>query len=382
MNKLTVNTNKKEEFTNALAIYKDKEPEGGELVRFAGALVAFVALTGLSLPWFLPLLGAVGVHKGVKKLQQVYTAYDNRFYLLKPKTVIRDGRLALDTYSAEDIPKSFPENFKKGKLYRKMDPIDFIDVYNNTILRYYSSGEENLFKELVDSLILAPLKDRLERDKIKLNPTIADIYYSLKYEYSERDDINNFSKGDYRSIINNLPDFLIDKTAQIVKETTGFDINAFKDQQRESKVNMPHPEVHKYISRLDPDSIAFFISGFDTYGTFDEIGVSQEFFSLGIKDFLKEAYNKRIVLKYLGRFTEENELEFNRFVAIVDEAKKDLSDYKVVTKIVEYFSIIENKFEDAEALLVEHKKNPGKFSTNDKDLINFKLETLIEQSKQ
>lgn len=384
INQIEVLRNKKSEMRNALEIYEHSDHDNGGILKFGSIVFIMAAFAGVSpLPWFIDLaLAGYGSNLIISQLQKYYHAYTNGFYILKPNTVIRDGRLTLETYAFSDVPDTFPEIFKRGKLHKRIEPLEFFNIYNKTIERYYSSGEGNLFRELVDSLILVPLQERLKADKIILKPTIADIYYSLKYDYQKRDDINNFTKGDYRTIVKTLVNSVSDASKEMIESFTGFDIDEFIKPQETGSINMPNAEVHKYISRLEHDVFSFFIPGFDTFETFSAEGACDEFETLGVNELLRNAYNSRIVLKYLGRFTDENELEFRRFVEIVDEAKKDLSDNGIICKVIEYYAIIEKKFENAEQLLVEYKRNPADFNTNDRELLELKLDSLIMQSKE
>lgn len=385
MNEIAIQTNKKQEIKNALALMKLTKPEGNGFIKFLG-IVGFMAVVAPLTPLIWPLdlaIAGIGMDQLVDRSHHYVSALKNRFYILRPQTVIREGRLTLDTCSFEDLPADFPKLFEKGKLHKRMTMKEFLEKYNRTIVDFYSSGQSNLFRQLVDAMLLQPLKKRLEAEKVILQPTIIDLYYSFKYDYRQRRDINNFSKGDYRSVMKTITQSVPSEYKDLLHEFTGIDLDAISEDPSEKRPdNLPHASVHKYISRLDESVMSFFIPGYETYQSFPSEGACREFYSLGVNEMVKSAYLSRFALKYLGRYTDENELEFQRFVDIVREAKQDLSDNRILCKIVEYGSVIGKKFEDVEKLLEEYRKNPGKFNTNDKDLLNLKLDSLIQQSKE
>lgn len=385
MNEIAIQTNKKQEIGNALALMKLTKPSGSGFIKFlgiAGFMAVLAPLTPIAWPLDLAIAG-IGMSQLVDRGHHFVSAFKNRFYILRPLTVIRDGRLTLDTCSFEDLPADFPKIFAKGKLHKRMTMQEFLERYNQTIIQFYSSGQGNLFRELVDSMILEPLKRQLELEKVVLQPTIIDLYYSFKYDYRERQDINNFSKGDYRNVVKSISRSVPSEYKQLLNEFTGIDLDAIgSDPADKTQKNLPHASVHKYVSRLDESVMSFFIPDYQTYQSFSEEKACREFYSLGVGEMVKNAYLSRFALKYLGQYTDENELEFQRFVDIVREAKQDLSDNRILCKIVEYGSVIGKKFEDAEKMLEEYRRNPGKFNNNDKDLLNLKLDSLIQQSKE
>lgn len=384
MNEIAIQTNKKQEIQNALALTKLTKPEGSGFVKFLG-IVGFMAVLAPLTPLIWPLdlaIAGFGMDQLVDRTHHYFSALKDRFYILRPHTVLRDGRLTLETCSFQDLPEGFRKLFEKGQLHKSMGMREFLEKYNRTIVEFYSSGQRNLFRQLVDAMVLQPLKKRLEAEKVVLQPTIIDLYYSLKYDYKQRRDINNFSKGDYRTVVKTLTDSVPSEYKKLLNDFTGIDLDAIGGSPEKRTDNLPHASVHKYLSRLDENVMSFFIPGYETYQSFPEEGACREFYSLGVNEMVKSAYLSRFALKYLGRFSDENELEFQRFVDIVREAKQDLSDNRILCKIVEYGSVIGKKFEDAEKLLEEYRKNPGKFNTNDKDLLNLKLDSLIQQSKE
>ncbi len=378
-------------------------PEGNEIVKNARE---FAKQHGIKGPFLAKALGTLGVaslsyiflgvaglsfaspliwvfssivsFKSVDVFYALYYSRKNAFYILRPETTIIDGKLGLKTISYSELPESFFKFFEKHDSYMNMGEREFLDYYNQAVLDYYSEGGENLYRHMIDALILFPMRKKMERLKLRTNPTIEDLYYGLKYDYKKP---ISQSSSSYWAVIDGLGNLISPDYKEKIKELTGIEIKIPTDDKKE-ELKLPMPDVHKMIRRLPLDMLSFFIPEFSSYQEFSEEGASKEYFELGVADLVKQAYLSRMVLKYLGKYTDENELEFRRFIDIADEAKKNLYDNKVLVRVVEYASVIERKFEDVEKLLEEYSASPGKFSDRNSELLQLKLDSLIMQSKK
>lgn len=388
MNNLEIREDSNETIHNALLYMKKHDIGGPFWIKALGTIGGMsilslgLGMVGFGIPWIVQLLIAGGIsNKITDTAYSVYYSRKNSFTILRPETTIVEGRPGLKTISYDLLPQSFHDFFKEDQeiKYLDMGEKEFLEYYNEVIIDYYEENKDNLYRHLIDSLILMPLKKKMKRKKLTINPTIIDLYYGLKIDYSDRRNYGNVAAKSYWRLIDGIGTLVDPEYKEKIKNLTGIEIKIPEEEEQE-EAYFPNLQVHKEIDKLPDEMLSFFIPNFSTYKEFDEGRANSEYYELGIRNLVKQAYLSRMVLRYFGKYTDENELEFRRFTAIVYEALDNLSDNKVLVKVVEYARIIESKFEDVEEILRDYRRNPGNYLAKDSELLQLKLDSLIRQS--